>query len=203
MVISVIQEKVMADAILTMHPNLVLLQAGTNDNNEAFNLPPVEPHNTTIDRLENLMNAIFCEVPDTALIVAQIQDNTFGPNNTVRVRQFNSEIPGLVAKKRAQGFQISMVDQFNAVGQCVSLLLTLPFQTVLIYRCSDLDEIGIHPSEKGYNKMAKAWFDGIDSLPLQWVQPAREPHSKAPWSWYMQQRLACNALKGLPLSQES
>lgn len=107
----------MADGILTMHPNLVLLQAGTNDNNEAFNIPPVEPHNTTIIRLENLMNAIFCEVPETTLIVAQIQDNQFGTENTFRVQQFNSEIPGLVAKKRAQGFKVEMVDQFKAVGR--------------------------------------------------------------------------------------
>lgn len=117
MVLCIIQEKVMADGILTMHPNLVLLQAGTNDNNEAFNIPPVEPHNTTIIRLENLMNAIFCEVPETTLIVAQIQDNQFGTENTFRVQQFNSEIPGLVAKKRAQGFKVEMVDQFKAVGR--------------------------------------------------------------------------------------
>jgi lysophospholipase L1-like esterase len=117
MVISVIQEKIMANNILTEHPNLVLLQAGTNDNNEAFGLPPMEPHDTTITRLENLINAIFCEVPDTALLVAQIQDNTFGPNNTARVRQFNSEIPGLVEKKRGQGYRIGIVDQFEAVGQ--------------------------------------------------------------------------------------
>lgn len=107
----------MANGILTMHPNVVLLQAGTNDNNEAFNLPPVEPHNTTIIRLENLMNAVFCEVPDTALIVSQIQANRFGPDNNARVLQFNSEIPVLVAKKRAQGFKISMVDQYTGVGE--------------------------------------------------------------------------------------
>lgn len=107
----------MADGVLTTHPNLVLLQAGTNDNNEAFGLPPVEDHASTIIRLENLMNAIFCEVPDTTLIVAQIQDNQFGPNNTLRVQHFNSEIPGLVAKKRAQGFKVGIVDQFKAVGE--------------------------------------------------------------------------------------
>lgn len=107
----------MADGILTMHPNLVLLQAGTNDNNEAFFLPPVEPHESTIIRLENLMDAVFCEIPETTLIVAQIQDNQFGPNNTARVRQFNSEIPALVSKKLAQGFKIAMVDQFKAVGK--------------------------------------------------------------------------------------
>lgn len=116
-VICIIQEKIMANGILTMHPNLVLLQAGTNDNNEAFYLPPVEPHDTTIIRLENLMDAVFCEVPDTTMVVAQIQDNQFGPDNTARVRQFNTEIPGLVEKKRAQGFKIGMVDQFKAVGE--------------------------------------------------------------------------------------
>lgn len=107
----------MANGILTTHPNLVLLQAGTNDNNEGFNIPPVETHNTTIIRLENLMNAIFCEIPDTTLVVAQIQDNQFGPDNTFRVQQFNSEIPALVAKKRAQGFKVGMVNQYEAVGR--------------------------------------------------------------------------------------
>ncbi|CZT17408.1 uncharacterized protein RCC_03242 [Ramularia collo-cygni] len=177
MVICIIQEKIMANGILTTHPNLVLLQAGTNDANEAFGLPPVEPHDTAIDRLENLMNAIFCEVPDTALIVAQIQDNHFGTENTARVQQFNSEIPALVTKKLAQGFKIGMVDQFKAVG-------------------NNLDTQGIHPNQTGYIKMAHAWFEAINALPSRWIQPARTPLTKAPWSWYRQQRTACNALKG-------
>jgi hypothetical protein len=59
--------------------------------------------------------------------------------------------------------------------------------------------MGIHPSEEGYNKMAKAWYDAIDSLPAEWIVPAREPDSEAPWAWYMQQRTACNALKGMSI----
>lgn len=56
--------------------------------------------------------------------------------------------------------------------------------------------MGIHPNDEGYIKMAHAWYEAIDSLPAEWIQPAREPLSKAPWSWYKQQRTACNALKG-------
>lgn len=121
MVMCVIQEKIMANGILTMHPNLVLLQAGTNDNNEGFGLPPVEPHDSEIIRMENLMNAIFCENPDTTMLVAQIQKNAFGPpeGNNARVLQFNSEMPALVAKKREQGFKIQLVDQYTAVGEYV------------------------------------------------------------------------------------
>ncbi|KJY01714.1 hypothetical protein TI39_contig280g00001, partial [Zymoseptoria brevis] len=173
----VIQEKIMANNILTQHPNLVLLGAGTNDCNEGFGLPPTEPHESEIVRLENLMDAILCENPDAALIVAQITDNLTDLKDTERVRKFNSQIPGLVEKKRKQGFRVGIVDMFNAVGY-------------------NLDDSGIHPSEKGYNAMAAAWFEAIKLLPEEWIQPAREPGSKAPAFWSQQETLACGALKG-------
>ncbi|SMQ44999.1 unnamed protein product [Zymoseptoria tritici ST99CH_3D7] len=173
----VIQEKIMANNILTQHPNLVLLGAGTNDCNEGFGLPPTEPHESEIIRLENLMDAILCENPGAALIVAQITDNLTDLKDTERVRKFNSQIPGLVEKKRKQGFRVGIVDMFNAVGY-------------------NLDDSGIHPSEKGYNAMAAAWFEAIKLLPEEWIQPAREPGSKAPAFWSQQETLACGALKG-------
>lgn len=72
------------------------------------------------------------------------------------------------------------------------------FDTYLPLIPSSLDEMGVHPSEEGYNKMAKTWFEGIDSLPSGWIQPARAPLSEAPLSWQQQQRTACDALKGTP-----
>lgn len=50
--------------------------------------------------------------------------------------------------------------------------------------------------------MAAAWFEAIKLLPEEWIQPAREPGSKAPTFWSQQETLACGALKGMLMFRE-
>ncbi|KAF7870281.1 hypothetical protein EAF04_004028 [Stromatinia cepivora] len=116
-------------------PNLVLLMAGTNDMNDLLNVTSAP------DRLSALIDEIISSVPNVAVIVAQI---TPAANTTVEdaIVTFNSMIPDIVASKVSAGQKVSTVNMMDYV-------------TV-----NDLAD-GLHPTDHGYQQMAKAWFAGI------------------------------------------
>ncbi|THV52258.1 hypothetical protein BGAL_0084g00180 [Botrytis galanthina] len=119
-------------------PNLVLLMAGTNDMNNFDNVT------TAPDRLSGLIDEITSAVPNVTLIVAQL---TPASNNTVDAAmvEFNSKIPDIVAAKVSAGQKVSTVNMMDYV-------------TV-----NDLVD-GLHPTDYGYQQMAKAWFAGIQQV---------------------------------------
>ncbi|KAF7929599.1 hypothetical protein BELL_0068g00160 [Botrytis elliptica] len=119
-------------------PNLVLLMAGTNDMNNFNNVT------TAPERLSGLIDEITSAVPNVTLIVAQL---TPASNTTVNAAMvaFNSKIPDIVASKVAAGKKVSTVNMMDYV-------------TV-----NDLVD-GLHPTDYGYQQMAKAWFAGIQQV---------------------------------------
>ncbi|TGO88982.1 hypothetical protein BPOR_0131g00210 [Botrytis porri] len=119
-------------------PNLVLLMAGTNDMNNFNNVT------TAPDRLSGLIDEITSAVPNVTLIVAQL---TPASNTTVDAAMvaFNSKIPDIVASKVSAGQKVSTVNMMDYV-------------TV-----NDLVD-GLHPTDYGYQQMAKAWFAGIQQV---------------------------------------
>ncbi|KAI9642081.1 hypothetical protein NHQ30_009952 [Ciborinia camelliae] len=127
-------------------PNLVLLMAGTNDINNFLNVT------TAADRLSGLVDEITSSVPNVTVIVAQI---TPAANSTVEQAMvtFNSQIRDLVASKVAAGQKVSTVNMMDYV-------------TV-----DDLVD-GLHPTDHGYQQMAKAWFAGIQDVQRKgWIDP--------------------------------
>ncbi|TGO16252.1 hypothetical protein BTUL_0030g00370 [Botrytis tulipae] len=119
-------------------PNLVLLMAGTNDMNNFDNVT------TAPDRLSGLIDEITSAVPNVTLIVAQL---TPASNTTVddAMVAFNSKIPDIVASKVSTGQKVFTVNMMDYV-------------TV-----NDLVD-GLHPTDYGYQQMAKAWFAGIQQV---------------------------------------
>lgn len=127
-------------------PNLVLLMAGTNDMNDLLNVT------TAPDRLSGLLDEITSAVPNVTIIVAQL---TPAANTTVEdaIVTFNSQIPDIVSSKVAAGQKISTVNMMDYV-------------TV-----NDLVD-GLHPTDHGYQQMAKAWFAGIQQVQRNgWLDP--------------------------------
>ncbi|CAD6444587.1 f44d8cf0-313f-4415-b3f5-339262376cd2 [Sclerotinia trifoliorum] len=127
-------------------PNLVLLMAGTNDMNDLLNVT------TAPDRLSALIDEITSSVPNVTVIVAQV---TPAANTTVEnaMVTFNSMIPGIVASKVSAGQKVSTVNMMDYV-------------TV-----NDLAD-GLHPTDHGYQQMAKAWFAGIQEVQKKgWIDP--------------------------------
>ncbi|KAG4033696.1 hypothetical protein MFRU_004g02000 [Monilinia fructicola] len=135
-----------ANLSLPEDPNLVLLMAGTNDMNDFLNI------STAPDRLSGLIDEITSAVPNVTVIVAQL---TPAANTTVddAMVMFNSKIPGIVASK-------------VAAGQKVSTVKMMDYVTV-----NDLVD-GLHPTDYGYQQMAKAWFAGIQKVQKKgWIGP--------------------------------
>lgn len=127
-------------------PNLVLLMAGTNDMNNFNNVT------TAPDRLSGLIDEITSMVPNVTVIVAQL---TPASNSSVDAAMvaFNSKIPDIVASKVSAGQKVSTVNMMDYV-------------TV-----NDLVD-GLHPTDHGYQQMAKAWFAGIQQVQKNgWIDP--------------------------------
>jgi lysophospholipase L1-like esterase len=115
-------------------PRIVLLHIGTNDIGQNYDIANAP------SRLSTLIDKICARLPsDGKLYVAQLVPLNGQDQN---IRNFNSQIPGIVQSKVNSGKPVYMVDMYNA--------LTL----------SDLQD-GVHPNRTGYDKMADVWFNAI------------------------------------------
>jgi lysophospholipase L1-like esterase len=93
-------------------------------------------------RLSALLDDILARLPNLRVIVAQIIPFRWGVMDGNRL--YNNAIPDIVSSK---GSRVSMVDM----------------QNILVYE----DYTGsIHPNQKGYDKIARAWEQAILALDL-------------------------------------
>lgn len=135
------------DGILLQQPNLVLIHAGTNDNDRET---PEESYRDAPKRLGNLMDAVLCQCPDAVLLVAMLVHND---HNQTQTQFFNAQVPGLVQERYDKGFKVQVVNQTGVEG----FLMADP----------------LHPNDAGYRVMAQNFMDAINDLPSGWVsQPS-------------------------------
>lgn len=136
------------DALATHKPDIILLHIGTNDIISTIDFPHMN------DRLERLIDRIEKDAPAALLVVAQIipvgGSPPFTDDGNQQVKSYNAQIQSMVARRRAKGEAILGVDMWT------------PFATSPVY--GDLAGDGWHPSDKGYDVMAKVWFDAIGAL---------------------------------------
>jgi lysophospholipase L1-like esterase len=125
-----------ANYSLPMRPNVVLLHAGTNDMNQ-----PNDPDNAPA-RLGSLIDQIVNACPDAAVLVAQIIPAA-NSDTMARIKTFNAAIPDVVAERASAGKKVMVVDFSN------------------VLQTKDLID-GLHPTDDGYNKLANAWYTGIN-----------------------------------------
>jgi lysophospholipase L1-like esterase len=133
-----------ADKALTLKPNVVLLMAGTNDH--GFGAMMGQDPKTAPSRLEALIDKIVNAVPEAAVLVASLT-----PLNGNSVDAFNKQVPGIVEARASRGKKVAFVDM-SAVSK------------------SDLAD-GVHPNDRGYTKMADAWFRSIEGVAAKgWIK---------------------------------
>jgi lysophospholipase L1-like esterase len=120
-----------ATELLAYRPGFILLQIGTNDVLQQYELA------TAPDRLSALIDLITDTAPGARLVVASITPLS-DPDLDADARAYNAAIPDIVSAKAAGGRLVSFLDLY-------------PVVTV-----ADLVD-GIHPNQAGYNKMAAAW----------------------------------------------
>jgi lysophospholipase L1-like esterase len=118
--------------VATYRPDVVIYHVGTNDiwsNIDAT---------TAIVRLRDVLTKIYAARPGTRVVLAEIVRMNVGKN--AQWRSYNRRIPGVVSDFRSRGRRISLAD--------LSATLTI----------ADLQADGIHPSDAGHRKMARAFY---------------------------------------------
>jgi lysophospholipase L1-like esterase len=123
----------------TYQPHTVLLQIGTNDILQNYNL------STAPDRLSALIDRITTTSPSAEVFVAQITPLGWSDGEAA-VNSFNAAIPGIVQSKVNAGKNVHLADMHSALT------------------AADLYD-GVHPTAAGYDKMAAVWYGALRSVP--------------------------------------
>jgi lysophospholipase L1-like esterase len=136
----------LADSIATwlgptgVTPDIILLQIGTNDVDTNFDLA----------NAGNRIDALITKIsdpntglkPGARLIVAQITPINNSAEDA-KVRTYNAQIATIVAKHKASGQNVALVDMHAAISVA-----------------TDMHD-KLHPNDVGYAKMAQVWSDAI------------------------------------------
>lgn len=126
-----------ATAVPRLLPNLVLVDAGTNNCNRGGTVPDAGANVTA------MIDTIFSQSPGVMVLLATILVNTVAAQDSCRV-DINAQYVGLVARLEQAGAKILLVDMRSPEGPTTN----------------DLAD-GRHPNDVGYQKMASVWFSGI------------------------------------------
>jgi len=118
-------------------PNLVLLDAGTNNCNGGGTVPDAGAS------VSSLIGSIYAQSPGSTVILASVLVNKVPAQEACRV-DINSQYNALAAQLTGQGAKFVFVDMRGPNGPTVN----------------DLADTR-HPNDAGYVKMANVWMQGI------------------------------------------
>jgi lysophospholipase L1-like esterase len=128
-----------AGAVPRLRPNVVLVDAGTNNCNGG---------GTVADggaQVGKMVEAMFAASPGVAVLLATVLANPDARQDGCRV-DLNRQYAALVAELAGKGQKILLVDMRSAEGPTTK----------------DLAD-SRHPNDVGYGKMAKVWYGGIQT----------------------------------------
>ncbi|NYF38489.1 lysophospholipase L1-like esterase [Streptosporangium sandarakinum] len=123
----------------THTPRTVLLHIGTNDVLQNYNV------SSAPSRLSALIDHITAAAPNAEVFVATIIPLS-NSGQEAAARTFNAAIPGIVRSKVNSGRRVHLVDMHGRLTT------------------ADLID-GVHPTATGYDKMAAAWYQALQSVP--------------------------------------
>jgi lysophospholipase L1-like esterase len=126
-----------ATAVPKLLPNLVLIDAGTNNCNRGGTVPNAGANVTA------MIDDILSQSPGVTAILATILVNPVAAQDSCRV-DINKQYTALVAQLQAARARVLLVDMRSPEGPTTT----------------DLAD-GRHPNDAGYKKMANIWFAGI------------------------------------------
>jgi lysophospholipase L1-like esterase len=121
-------------------PNLVLLDAGTNNCNGGGTVPDAGAS------VSSLIGSIYAQSPGSTVILASVLVNKVPAQEACRV-DINSQYNALAAQLTGQGAKFVFVDMRGPDGPTVN----------------DLADTR-HPNDAGYVKMANVWMQGIQQV---------------------------------------
>jgi len=127
-------------AVPQLKPNLVLIDAGTNNCNRGGTVPDAGANVTA------MINNIFKQSPGATVILTTVLVNSVAAQDACRVT-VNAQYSALATTMQAAGAKMLLVDMRGPGGPLVT----------------DLAD-GRHPNDAGYVKMANIWFQGIQEV---------------------------------------
>lgn len=131
--------------------DIVILWEGTNDCGWGYKF--YENNLSIIDELSLLVNEICSKYPDALIFVSSVppmSDDAYGEYNTpsgianANVTTLNNAMPGMINLKINEGKKVHFIDARS--------LLSLS---------EDISFDGIHPNQKGYDKMGVLFYQAI------------------------------------------
>ncbi|PPJ55916.1 hypothetical protein CBER1_03790 [Cercospora berteroae] len=166
-----VDDVALGDGAYEYLPNVILLNAGTNDCNVAGNDPDTAP-----ERYATLLKNIRTNNPDALVIASSLLPNLKDSVDEC-VHKLNIGIKEAVDNATADGMKTGWVDVYNAVPKS-------EIQT------SD----STHPTDEGYKLFAEAWFEGIKKAGDQISEP--DPNGKE-----VLETTACGGKSGVKCGQ--
>ncbi|OQE20839.1 hypothetical protein PENFLA_c015G05284 [Penicillium flavigenum] len=122
-----------AKVIIPQQPNVILINAGTNDALQKYKV------DTAGKRMDSLLTYLFDNIPNTTIILSTL---TFNGKEPLLSTEINKQYLELAAKRRAQGESLVVADMSSFI-QWKQLV----------------DKI--HPTAAGYEEMASVWWAAI------------------------------------------
>lgn len=124
-------------------PNLILINAGTND----AGLPANEFSINKIDKTVNgLLDELYKALPDVTIVLSTLLTTDNKTRNDRVHNIINPKYRDIVKARRAKKQRIVLADMYEKDKPWISL--------------SELKD-GIHPGDAGYKKMASIWWSAI------------------------------------------
>lgn len=163
-----IDDVALSDGAYEPLPNVILLNAGTNDCNLLDQDPSGAPA-----RYTTLLDHIREHNPDATVIASSLLPNLKESVDGC-VRTLNAGIKEAVDNASAAGMKLGWVDVYNAVPK-------------KYIRPDD----NTHPTDAGYELLASAWYDGIQLVADKITAP--DPNGKA-----VPNTTACGGLSETP-----
>ncbi|KAJ5153937.1 Lipase GDSL [Penicillium coprophilum] len=136
-----------AKAIISQQPNLILLNAGTNDALQDYKV------DTAGKRMDSLLTYLFDNIPNTTIILSTL---TFNGKNPELGTDISTQYLKLAAERRAQNDRLIIADM-----------------STFIQWDQFVDKI--HPTAAGYEKMASVWWAAIEEAEKEGFLKAPKP----------------------------
>ncbi|RMD99733.1 MAG: hypothetical protein D6814_05025, partial [Calditrichaeota bacterium] len=127
-------------------PDVVLVHLGTNDLNQGQTVA------STITDITNVIDDIHVYNGAIKILVAGIIPRANNTTIDSLTRELNSGISDLVNQKKAAGYHITFVDQYNA------------FKSNPNWATDYMSADGMHPNDTGYQLMADTFFNVLQTV---------------------------------------
>ncbi|RMZ08806.1 hypothetical protein D0862_03841 [Hortaea werneckii] len=115
------------------YPNVILIHVGTNDCWAGSSA------STMAGRITWMLNSIKTRQPRTFILLSTLIPSR-NANQEACIRRFNAALPGVVAAAKRGGQKVALVDMHAVVP------------------AREISGDGTHPTNAGYQLMAKAWY---------------------------------------------